>query len=123
MADEKLGIIWSQLLDAKKTLSPVRSILKAILFRAPPEGRLDLVTNMQYAIQSASVESPGPDILSCYCLKLELELELIQTQMTQKPMLRAEVGMRVRCANKASAECIMRGRGIGQNPRKSLPAC
>ena len=36
--------------------------------------------------------------------KLELELELIQTQMTQKPMLRAEVGMRVRCANKTSAE-------------------
>jgi hypothetical protein len=36
--------------------------------------------------------------------KLELELELIQTQMAQKPMLRAEVGMRVRCANKASAE-------------------
>ena len=34
----------------------------------------------------------------------ELELELIQTQMVQKPMLRAEVGMRVRCANKASAE-------------------
>jgi hypothetical protein len=36
-------------------------------------------------------------------LNLELELELIQTQMAQKPMLRAEVGMRVRCANKASA--------------------
>ena len=34
----------------------------------------------------------------------ELELELIQTQMTQKPMLRAEVGMRVRCANKSCAE-------------------
>ena len=50
----------------------------------------------------------------------ELELELIQTQMTQKPMLRAEVGMRVRCANKASAECIMRGRGIGQNSRKKM---
>jgi hypothetical protein len=33
-----------------------------------------------------------------------LELELIQTQMAQKPMLRAEVGMRVRCANNASAE-------------------
>ena len=32
------------------------------------------------------------------------ELELIQTQMAQKPMLRAEVGIRVRCANKASAE-------------------
>jgi len=37
-------------------------------------------------------------------IKAELELELIQTQMAQKPMLRAEVGMRVRCANKASAE-------------------
>ena len=37
-------------------------------------------------------------------LAAELELELIQTQMAQKPMLRAEVGMRVRCANKASAE-------------------
>jgi hypothetical protein len=33
-----------------------------------------------------------------------LELELIQTQMAQKRMLQAEVGMRVRCANKASAE-------------------
>jgi len=32
------------------------------------------------------------------------ELEPTQTQMAQKPMLRAEVGMRVRCANKASAE-------------------
>jgi hypothetical protein len=31
-------------------------------------------------------------------MDIELELELIQTQMTQKPMLRAEVGMRVRCA-------------------------
>ena len=48
----------------------------------------------------------------------ELELELIQTQMTQKPVLGAEMGIRVRCANKASAECIMRGRGIGQNSRK-----
>ena len=37
-------------------------------------------------------------------LLLELELKLIQTQMAQEPMLRAEVGMRVRCANKASAE-------------------
>ena len=39
-----------------------------------------------------------------YCPARELELELIQTQMAQKSMLRAEVGMRVRCANKASAE-------------------
>jgi len=37
-------------------------------------------------------------------LYVTFELELIQTQMAQKPMLRAEVGMRVRCANKASAE-------------------
>ena len=35
---------------------------------------------------------------------IHIELELIQTQMAQKPMLRAEVGMRVRCANKACAE-------------------
>jgi len=35
-------------------------------------------------------------------------------------MLRAEVGTRVRYANKASAECIMRGRGIGQNSRKDF---
>ena len=36
----------------------------------------------------------------------ELELGLIQTQVTQKPMLRGRVGMCVRCANKASAECV-----------------
>jgi len=35
---------------------------------------------------------------------VELDIELIQTQMAQKPKLREEVGMRVRCANKASAE-------------------
>jgi len=28
-------------------------------------------------------------------------------------------GMRVRCANNASAEIFLRGRGIGQNPRKN----
>jgi hypothetical protein len=43
-------------------------------------------------------------VLTCAQRTRELELELIQTQMAQKPMLRAEVGMRVRCANKASAE-------------------
>ena len=31
-------------------------------------------------------------------LRRELELELIQSQMAQKPMLRGEVGARVRCA-------------------------
>ena len=49
-----------------------------------------------------------------YVRPIELELELIQTQMTQKPMLRAEVGMRVRCANKASAGCIMRGGALAK---------
>jgi len=43
-------------------------------------------------------------LLHLNIIPIELELELMQTQMTQKPMLRAEVGMRVRCANKASAE-------------------
>ena len=38
--------------------------------------------------------------------------------MTQKPMLRAEVGMRVRCANKSCAEWFKREKGIGQFPRK-----
>jgi len=50
--------------------------------------------------------------------ELELVLVLIQTQMAQKPMLRAEVGMRVRCANKASAEWFRRERDIVQIPRK-----
>jgi hypothetical protein len=36
--------------------------------------------------------------------KLELELELIQIQMAQMSVLRQEVGMRVRCINKASVE-------------------
>ena len=52
-----------------------------------------------YAIEhQPALQRPLPGVLC------ELELELIQTQMAQKPMLRAEVGMRVRCANKASAE-------------------
>jgi hypothetical protein len=38
----------------------------------------------------------------------EFELELIYIQMAQKPVLQAEVGMRVRCANKASA-----GKSVG----------
>ena len=42
--------------------------------------------------------------LEVHTTRNNIELELIQTQMAQKPMLRAEVGMRVRCANKESAE-------------------
>jgi hypothetical protein len=45
-----------------------------------------------------------PQVICGQPIGRELELELIQTQMAQKPMLRAEVGMRVRCAIKASAE-------------------
>ena len=48
--------------------------------------------------------------------ELELELELIQTQMAQKPILWEEVGLCVRCAIKASAESIRRERGIGLIP-------
>ena len=51
-------------------------------------------------------------------LSTQIVLELIQNQMAQKPMLRAEAGMRVHCANKAIAECFRRERGIGQIPRK-----
>jgi len=40
--------------------------------------------------------------LRAICNTSAHELELIRTQMTQKPMLRAEVGMRVRCAKQAS---------------------
>ena len=32
--------------------------------------------------------------------------------------MRAEAEMRVFCANNASAECFIRGRGIGQKPRR-----
>ena len=48
----------------------------------------------------ANAPLPPESFRTCFVC----ELELIQTQMAQKPMLRAEVGMRVRCANKASAE-------------------
>ena len=37
-------------------------------------------------------------------IALELELELIQTQMTQKPMLRAEVYARALCASQNRKE-------------------
>ena len=73
-------------------------IIYAMDFRSPPpEGGLDFLTTSK----------AGFSLVGIYIIPragLELELELIQTQMTQKPMLRAEVGMRVRCANKASAE-------------------
>jgi hypothetical protein len=59
-------------------------------------------------LQNFSIELRMEFFLQGGCIQweplIELELELIQTQMAQKPMLRAEVGMRVRCANKASAE-------------------
>jgi hypothetical protein len=42
---------------------------------------------------------PAPE-MSMMHVPLELELELIQTQMAQKPMLRAEVYARALCASK-----------------------
>ena len=39
----------------------------------------------------------------------------IQTQTTQKPMLRAEVGMGVRCANIASSELLRWGGALAKS--------
>jgi len=138
----------------KKTLSPVRSVLKVTLFLllhctgvllciwgvftkldltketfplpSPPSvGPLLILTQAPRGRNQKANRhlnpKPLPNVLANNSIsnKFELELELIQTHMTQKPMLRAEVGMRVRCANRASAGCIMRGRGIGQNSRKN----
>jgi hypothetical protein len=66
----------------------------------------DIFRNMivRYEIYGPILIPRSLDNLLNIILLAELELELIQTQMAQKPMLRAEVGMRVRCANKASAE-------------------
>jgi len=50
----------------------------------------------------------------------ELELELIQTQMAQKPVLRAEVGMRVRIKDIESylvVFVVLKWRGIFFVPR------
>ena len=44
-----------------------------------------------------------------FALFVELELELIQTQMTQKPMLRAEVYARALRANQNRKEVVCRG--------------
>jgi len=69
-----------------------------------PEGHGDSQGGLpdEWSIQFHHIYVPNGLRLPFFAL--ELELELIQTQMAQKPMLRAEVGMRVRCANKASAE-------------------
>ena len=47
--------------------------------------------------------------LPCSRSRIELDLELIQTQMTQKPMLRAEVGMRVRLRKQSKCGVIHKG--------------
>jgi hypothetical protein len=60
------------------------------------DGLPQLSTTLLYQVETVSIVTSAK--------KITFELELIQTQMAQKPMLRAEVGMRVRCANKASAE-------------------
>ena len=63
-----------------------------------------VVQHFGIALQVAAKDVVHPNGCTGSATVAELELELIQTQMAQKPMLRAEVGMRVRCANKASAE-------------------
>jgi hypothetical protein len=45
-------------------------------------------------LNSRAVNQDQPMIQRGLCLALELELELIQTQIAQKPMLRAEVHAR-----------------------------
>ena len=49
-------------------------------------------------------KTPHLQVQGCKEQKLELELELIQTQMTQKPMLRAEVYARVLRASRYRKE-------------------
>ena len=72
-------------------------IILILFFKNYNQGYLHWVPSPEYIF----VEYQPDRLISLF---RELELELIQTQMAQKPMLRAEVGMRVRCANKASAE-------------------
>jgi len=48
------------------------------------------------------------------------KLELIHTQMAQKPMLRAEVGMRVRCAKKNKFGMVQEGEGHWPSSSENL---
>ena len=47
---------------------------------------------MGFPIRDAQVDCGAPSLLCDADQKSELELELIQTHMTQKPVLRVEVG-------------------------------
>ena len=91
--------IRSQLDFRKKRSKRILSLLIIKVFKKKNKhttrAAINHMTFAQKAIRSTT---------KLLCSVNELELELIQTQMAQKPMLRAEVGMRVRCANKASAE-------------------
>ena len=70
----------------------------------PMKGFISIIGLLLPCTTTSHKTSVEPSLAGITPQTLELELELIQTQMAQKPMLRAEVGMRVRCANKASAE-------------------
>ena len=48
----------------------------------------------------------------------ELELELIQSQMAQKPMLRGEVGVRALRVRSVSREEVWASAGVHFGPRK-----
>jgi hypothetical protein len=43
-------------------------------------------------IENSPLNHPNPSAVGCTLLELELELELIQTRMIQKPLLWVEVG-------------------------------
>ena len=86
-----MGLQYSHSLFASSQCLPIPPV-------TPPR-KEEMETEIQLNVRRNSARSPYVSFL-----ETELELELIQTQMAQKPMLRAEVGMRVRCANKASAE-------------------
>ena len=69
-----------------------------------PKSTADRISAVYTSLLSSSERYLSAKIFLRAPKAAELELELIQTRMAQKPMLRAEVGMRVRCANKESAE-------------------
>ena len=97
-----------EVMMAVQSGTPLRA-LRVQLKRGVPALRGGDNNEVPQATQEKSRPSPSNCVTPFACKLLseqgfELELELIQTQMAQKPMLRAEVGMRVRCANKASAE-------------------
>ena len=88
MADGQLESIWSQILYAKRALSPVRPVLKVTLF-LPLHctgvflciwgvlTRLDLTLIMATALSSWFLESPFPDFLHVYTICKKKKIALV----------------------------------------------